>query len=406
MVGSPASAPVGGTMTSARAPGAEAAGSPLAGTVVIDMSRLQPGAFCTRFLADLGADVVKVEAPGGDTTRMWFGGETAPSAVALHRGKRSMTLDIKHPRAAEVLGRLVADADVLVESSRPGAMADLGIGYEQMSAVNPGLVWCSITGFGQIGPYRGLAGHDITYLGYAGVLSTLADLTEQPWQPPLLLGGPICGLMAASGIMAALTARARTGQGCQVDANIGDSAMWLMTEELTRAARGVPPWDLESPARRTYVCGDGRRVSVAAAEPRTWAALCRGLGLTDLGDQPGGPPDALPEAEGRIAAVFASAPAAHWVEVLGSAAVGPVNEATDLADDPHVQARGSVHTIDVDGRTDQVVSGPLRFSTGDAWAGEATPPTYSDAGADTDAVLTAAGFGADEIAALRREGAF
>src|SRR5512134_1546571 len=128
------------------------------------MSRMQPGAFCTRFLADLGADVVKVEAPGGDTTRMWFGGDIAPSAVALHRGKRSMTLDIKHPRAAEVLRRLVAQADVLVESSRPGAMAGLGVGYEQLSAVNPGLVWCSVTGFGQTGPYRDLAGHDITYL--------------------------------------------------------------------------------------------------------------------------------------------------------------------------------------------------------------------------------------------------
>jgi len=383
----------------------DATGGPLAGTVVIDMSRMQPGAFCTRFLADLGADVVKVEAPGGDTTRMWFGGEIAPSAVALHRGKRSMTLDIKHPRAAEVLHRLVAQADVLVESSRPDAMAGLGIGYEQLSGVNPGLVWCSITGFGQTGPYRELAGHDITYLGFAGVLSTLADVDERPFQPQLLLGGPVCGLMAASGIVAALAARARTGRGCQVDANIGDSVLWLMTEELTRAARGVPAWDLETPARRVYLCGDGRRVSVAAAEPRTWALLCRGLDLADLGKQPGGPPEAKAETERRIAAALATAPAAHWVETLGAAAVAPVNDATDLASDPHVQARRSVHTIDAGSRTDQVVSGPLRFSTGAGWVGEASAATYSDAGADTDAVLAGAGFSADEIAELHRDGA-
>lgn len=384
---------------------AEASGGPLAGTVVIDMSRMQPGAFCTRFLADLGAAVVKVEAPGGDTTRMWFGGDVAPSAVALHRGKRSMTLDIKHARAAEVLRRLVAQADVLVESARPGAMTGLGLGYEQLSAVNPRLVWCSVTGFGQTGPYRDLAGHDITYLGFAGVLSTLADVDAHPFQPPLLLGGPICGLTAATGIVAALAARARTGRGCEVDANIGDSVLWLMTEELTRAARGVPPWDLTTPARRVYVCGDGRRVSVAAAEPRTWALLCSGLGLDDLGKQPGGPPEAKAETQRRIAAALATAPAAHWIETLGAAAVAPVNDATALADDPHVRARGSVHTIEAGGRIDRVVSGPLRFSNGVGWAGEASPATYSDAGADTDAVLAAAGFGADEIASLRADGA-
>lgn len=380
-------------------------GAPLAGVVVLDLSRLQPGAFCTRVLTDLGADVVKVEAPGGDTTRTWRGDEISPISVALHHGKRSMTLDIKNPRAPEVLRRLVEHADVLVESARPGAMDGLGMGYDALSAVNPGLVWCSITGFGQTGPYRDVAGHDITYLAYSGVLSTLADLDEQPYQPQLLIGGPVVGLMAAAGISAALAARARTGRGCQIDANLGDAATYLMTENVTRAARGIPAWSLVTPARRVYTCSDGRRVSIASAERRTWIALCEGLGLTDLAEgAPGGPPEGREETTRRIAAAFATQPAAHWVEVLGPATVGPVNDADQLFDDPHARARGSVRTIDVDGRTDQIVAGALRFSTDGTWSGDTRVPTHSPLGADTDAVLAGAGFSAEEIDALRRDG--
>ena len=336
-------------VTTGPVPPSEGAGRPLLGTVVLDMSRLQPGGFCTRLLADLGADVIKVEAPGGDPSRAWPGDEPSPSAVALHRGKRSMTLDIKHPRAPEIVRRLASDADVLVESARPGAMVAAGMGYPQLSEANPRLVWCSISGFGQSGPYRDNPGHDISYLAYAGVLGLLADLAEQPGQPRLLLGAPMGGVMAALGIVAALAARERTGRGCEIDTSIADSAMWLMTEEVTRAGRGIPPYDLASPARRTYTCSDGRRVSVAAAEPRTWSALCLGLGLADLSDTPGGPPGAAADTEVRIAAALGTAPAAHWVATLGQAGVGPVNDAADLAEDDHVRSRSGVGTIDVGG---------------------------------------------------------
>ncbi|MET0628356.1 MAG: CaiB/BaiF CoA-transferase family protein [Acidimicrobiia bacterium] len=382
--------------------------APLAGIVVLDMSRLQPGGFCTRLLADLGADVVKIEGPGGDPSRMWGGPEPSPSAVALHRGKRSLTLDLKHARAAEVLRRLVADADVLLESARPGSLEASGIGYPQLSAVNPRLVWCSLSGFGLTGPKRDHAGHDITYLGHAGVLGLMADVDAVPDQPRLLLAAPMGGMMAALGITSALAQRANTGRGCMVDASIADAAMWLMTEEVTRSARNLAPYDLRTPARRVYPCADGRRVSVAAAEPRTWVALCTALELTDLGDRPGGPPDAAADTVARIGAALATKPAAHWADVLGGAGVAMVNDTGDLVDDPQVQARGGVTTLDVGAGTDQVVTSPLRFSTSDAasddgWSGPG-PMGFSAPGADTDAVLATAGFTDDEIATLRADG--
>jgi len=377
--------------------------APLAGIVVLDMSRLQPGGFCTRLLADLGADVVKIEGPGGDPSRMWSGAEPSPSAVALHRGKRSLTLDLKHARAAEVLHRLVRDADVLIESARPGSLEASGIGYPQLSAVNPLLVWCSLSGFGQTGPKRDHAGHDITYLGHAGVLGLMADVDAVPDQPRLLLAAPMGGTMAALGITSALAQRARTGHGCMVDASIADAAMWLLTEEVTRSARDLAPYDLRSPVRRVYPCADGRRVSIAATEPRTWAALCNALDLTDLGDWPGGPPDAAADTVVRIAAVLATKPAAHWADVLGDAGVAMVNGPGDLVDDPQVRARDGVVTIDVGAGLDQVVTSPLRFSSGDAWTGPG-PMGFSAPGDDTDAVLTGVGFAADEIAQLRDDG--
>jgi alpha-methylacyl-CoA racemase len=377
--------------------------APLAGIVVLDMSRLQPGGFCTRLLADLGADVVKIEGPGGDPSRMWSGAEPSPSAVALHRGKRSITLDLKHARAPEVLHRLVAGADVLLESARPGSLEASGIGYPQLSAVNPRLVWCSLSGFGQTGPKRDHAGHDITYLGHAGVLGLMNDVDAVPDQPRLLLAAPMGGTMAALGITSALAKRATTGRGCMVDASIADAAMWLMTEEVTRSARGLAPYDLRTPVRRVYPCAEGGRVSVAATEPRTWAALCAALELTDLGDRPGGPPEAAADTVARIGAVLATRPAAHWADVLGGAGVAMVNATGDLVDDSQVRARDGVVTIDVGAGVDQVVTSPLRFSSGESWSGPG-PLGFSAPGDDTDAVLSAAGFAAEEVAELRDDG--
>ena len=180
--------------------------APLAGLRVLDMTRLFPGAYCTNLLADLGADILKVEAPGfGDGLR-FIPEPFLAGHHALNRGKRSMTLNLKSPRAPEILRRLARDADVLIESGRPGSMEKLGMGFDDLRAENPGLIWCSITGFGPDGPNVDAPGHDLTYLGYAGLLAQLSE-DEVPPVPPIGLTLQIAGSHAAFGIMAAVHGR-------------------------------------------------------------------------------------------------------------------------------------------------------------------------------------------------------
>ena len=206
---------------------------PLSHLRVLDLSRLQPGAFCTGVLADLGADVLRIEPPkGGDPLRMLPG---APAAY--HRGKRAMTLDLKHARAPEVLRRLVAEVDVVVESGLPAALRQQGIGYEQLAADQPGLVWCSISGFGTDSPYADRAAHDISFLGYSGLLALMAG-DAVPSTPDFVLAVPYGALIGVVGILAALTARDRTGEGRFVDTSIADAATWVIGEAVARVAVG------------------------------------------------------------------------------------------------------------------------------------------------------------------------
>ncbi len=374
------------------------ASGPLAHLKVLDLSRMYPGALCTLLLADLGADVLKVEGPGaGDGIRH----VVAPGAfnathTALNRGKRSMVLDLKQPEAAAVLARLVKTVDVVVESHRPGQLDKLGLGYEAMSAENPRLVWCSITGFGDSGPHAQSAGHDITYLGYAGLLSRLSDGATRP--PDAIIAVPVAASMAATGILAAVSQVSQTGRGSRIDANMADSAMWVLSEDFARQANEPTPGWGTFAARNVYTCADGGEVTVAATEPRSWAALCQALDVPELAGHRLGDEDAPVTA--RLTEVFATKSAAEWCANPGLAGgVGPVNEIEDLLQDPAVVERRSLVALPASGRV--VLANPLRFDGG---AGDISSHGLSDPpalGADTDAALKAAGFSDDEVAALR-----
>ncbi|MEZ5121951.1 MAG: CoA transferase [Solirubrobacterales bacterium] len=270
---------------------------PLEGIRVLDLSRLLPGPFCSLLLADFGADVVKVEDTGlGDYIR-WTepkvaGVEpTAASAMflALNRNKRSIRVDLKTEAGRDVLARLARDADVLLESFRPGVLDRLGIGYERLREVNPGLVYCAITGYGQDGPYRDRAGHDMNYLGLVGLLG----LSGERGGPPAQAAGQIAdvgggALMAAFGILAALRERDRSGVGQVVDVSMADGSLsWLTMVAAAYLASGTVPrrGDLELAGRiicyRPYACADGW-MTLGALEPKFWAAWCRGVGREDL----------------------------------------------------------------------------------------------------------------------------
>lgn len=388
---------------------------PLAGLKVLDLSRLLPGGYATLLLADLGADVLKVEEPGKGDYLRWMPPYAATGEGAMHlalnRGKRSLTLNLKMSQGRDVLRRLVRDADVLIESFRPGVMARLGVGWEVLSADNERLIYAAISGYGADGPYASRAGHDINYLGYAGALSFSGHPETGPWQPGLQigdLGGG--GLMAAVAVLTALHVRERTGTGQFCDVSMTDGVLsWLTLTAGAFAATGVPP----RAGRETlngglacygvYRCADGRHLTVGALEPQFFAALCGALGLDELVPWHLDPARQA-ELRARLEEVFATRPRDEWLDVLVPAdcCVGPVNDLAEAYADPQVRARGMVAEQPLADGTPFAQLGVVpRLAGTPGRVGAVASPL----GADTDDVLAAAGFDAAEVAALRAAGA-
>ena len=374
---------------------------PLAGVYVLDLSRFAPGGFCSLLLADLGADVVKVEAPNtGDGLRGMYGSGFDAAHIALNRGKRSIALDLRHHDAPRVLEKLVAQSAIVIDSHRPGQLDRFGLGYGAMAQANPPVVWCSITGFGDFGPNAQHPGHDLTYLGYGGLLSKLSD--RDPTPPGTVVSIPLAATMASTGILAALHAAERTGQGTHLDVSMTDSAMWVRSEDIARAANAPGPTWGTSATRNVYRCADGRHVTVTATEPKSWANLCDALGDPTLaGQRVGGNDDS--QLRARLETLFSTKTSVEWLATPGlGGGVGPVNDAADLLEDPHVTQRGSM--ISLDGTDLRVLANPIRFdrSTGDLSSNATNPPP--GLGAHTKAVLREAGFTDDQVRQLHESG--
>jgi alpha-methylacyl-CoA racemase len=339
---------------------------------VLDLSRLLPGGFCSLLLADHGADVIKVEdTDGGDYLR--YAGPDGAMFAALNRGKRSIRIDLKQPAGCDVLLRLVRDADVLLESFRPGVMDRLGVGYERLRAENPRLVYCAITGYGQGGPFASRAGHDLNYLARTGMLS----LADEPAVPPAQIADIGGGaLMAAFEIVATL----RSGEARFLDISMTHGALAWLAMPATRVLAGADPGrELTGGliCYRTYRCVDGW-VAFGALEPKFWRAWCHGIGRDDLLDRQF---DRVGSATHReLEAVFAQRTRAEWEAFNDDhdCCVEPVLTLAEALDSELVRARS-------------------RTATTRAGA----PPL----GADTDAVLAEAGYAAAEIAELKANGA-
>jgi alpha-methylacyl-CoA racemase len=302
---------------------------PLEGVRVLDLTRLLPGGYCTLLLADLGADVLKVEDPnGGDYIRWmppYYGGDeermngTASAYfLALNRNKRSLKLNLKEVADRDTLLRLAERYDVLVESFRPGVMDRLGAGYEALRARNPGLVYCAISGYGQESPLRDRSGHDTNYLGLAGLLG----LTGRHNGPPIQSAGQIAdlgggGLMAAVGILAALHGRERTGEGQLVDISMTDGSIsWLSMVIARYFCEQVTPRRGQLELAGGIVCyfpyetKDGRWVSLGALEPKFWRNWCEGVGRPDLIERQFEHPES--DAGAQVAAVFRERTRDEW----------------------------------------------------------------------------------------------
>ena len=382
----------------------------MAGTVVLDLTRLLPGGYCTLLLADLGADVVKVEEPGrGDYVR-WtpplVDGESA-AHHALNRGKRSVTLNLKEPRGADLLRRLARGADVLVESFRPGVMDRLGVGFDALRGESRGLVYCSITGYGQDGPYRDRVGHDINYVGYAGLLGLSGEEGGPPIVPPVQVGDLGGGGMAAAiGILAALLERGRTGRGQLVDTSMLDGVVSWLSIHLgaflatgRRPERGRMPLSGEYACYGVYSCADGKYVTVGALEPQFWRALVNALGLPELEDEQYAPSERQRQMADQLQSAFGRRSRDEWMAELGDleACVGPVNDAAEAVADPQVRHRGMIARV---GSRDVGPGSPFRFE-GEQIAALRPAPGF---GEHTAEVLATVGVGEAELADLRARG--
>ncbi len=415
----------GARPTEEEGPGSSASGLPLAGIRVLDLSRLLPGGFCSLLLADFGAQVLKVEDTGmGDYIR-WSppyveGAEqSAKSALflALNRNKRSIRLDLKNEQGREVLLRLVAEHDVVLESFRPGVLDRLGVGYERMREVNPGIVYCAISGYGQSGPKREASGHDMNYLGLVGLLG----LTGERGGPPVQAAGQIAdlgggALMAAFGILAALRERdgsgahPGSGEGQVVDVSMADGALsWLAMVAAAHFADGATPHRGELllagsvVCYRPYECADGW-VTLGALEPKFWQAWCRGVEREELIERQFEAPGS--DAHAQVVEIFKTRTRAQWEQFAREhdCCLEPVLELDEALDSELVRAREMVVNLQQPG-----VAGGVR-QLGVPVKLERTPGTHDRLpgpalGEHTEEVLAAAGYSAEEIAALLESGA-
>jgi crotonobetainyl-CoA:carnitine CoA-transferase CaiB-like acyl-CoA transferase len=370
---------------------------PLRNLKMLDLSRQLPGPFCSLMLADLGVDVLVVASPADV---MGIG------IPLIQRNKRSMTLNLKQPEGKRIFAQLVGDADVILEGFRPGVTDRLGIDYTSLAKLNPRLVYCSISGYGQDGPYRDKVGHDINYLGYAGVLGVSGPADGPPAIMPVQvadIGGG--ALMAVIGILSAIMAREHTGRGQFVDISMMDgSVAWNVFHTLMylisggqQPQRGRTRLTGHHPCYAVYETKDGKYVTVGALEEHFWRNLCTHLGVEQF------IPDQFDEGPRRdemfrvIRQKFRQKTQAEWLQELEPIDIcfGPVNTIAEALADPQVHARGMVR--EVDGLT--LIASPLKFSATPT-AQPAAPPSF---GQHTDEVLRDVGYSGAEIERLRKE---
>ncbi len=393
---------------------------PLSGLRVLDLTRVLAGPTCTQMLGDLGAEVIKIERPeAGDDTRGFappFWPETKESAyfLGVNRNKKSVTLDMAKPEAQAILHRLLESTDILVENFKVGALAKYGLGWEQLKDKYPRLIYCSITGFGQSGPYAPRPGYDALIQAMGGVMS----LTGEPNGSPQKVGVPVAdlfaGLYGCIGILAALNHRTATGQGQQIDIGMLDTHVaWLANQGMNYLSTGENPPRLGnqhpniSPYQE-FPTKDGYIILAVGNDP-TFERFCKAFGQAHLlaDERFATNPKRVANRDlvtQTLTPVMKSRTTAEWVEALEAQKIGcgPINTLKDVFADPHVQARDM--TLEMQhgsGATVKVIANPVKLS--------ATPPTYRSAppvlGEHTEAVLSGLlGMSAAEIETLRAKG--
>jgi len=387
----------------------------LEGVRVLDVTQFMAGPFCSTILADLGADVIKIEPPSGDSTRQMVGasGSESPSFNAVNRGKRSLVVNLKLPDGRQLVKRLAQSSDILIENYRPGVMTAFGLGYDALAAVNPRLIYASISGYGQTGPDRTKGGFDLIAQGVSGIMS----VTGEPGRPPAKAGIPLtdlgAALFAVAGVLAALHHRTTTGAGQYIDTSLVEAGIALSVWEATEyfSGPGVPA-PLGSAHRmnapyQAIRCADGY-ITIGANTDRLFQRLCGVLGHPEWSEASDFVSNAnrvrnRAKLAALIEGIMSQQPCRHWLSAFEAAEIpcGPINDYGGVFADPQVAARGMVLETDhpVLGRL-RTLGSPIKMSATPADASRRAPLL----GEHTEQVLKEVGLAADEIEALRRGG--
>jgi crotonobetainyl-CoA:carnitine CoA-transferase CaiB-like acyl-CoA transferase len=397
-----------------RAPQIEDAGTArhaLEGIRVLDVTQVMAGPFCAMQLCDMGADVIKVEPPEGDSVRRWAGasGTDSPSFNAANRGKRGIVLNLKTGPAQDAFRRLASRSDVIIENYRPGVMRSFGLDFAALAPANPGLIYASISGYGQTGPYADKGGFDLVAQGVSGLMS----ITGEPGGAPVKVGVPLtdlgAGLFALSAILAALYVRTRTGRGQYIDTSLVEAGVALSVwESAEYFAGGGVPQPMGSAHRMTAPyqavrCADGY-ITIAAANGRLFQRLCELLGHPEWIADPAYANDTLrvrnrASLASLVESITATKPRSHWLAVFEASGLpcGPINTYDQVFADPHIQARGMVVETDHPtlGRM-RTLGSPLKMSETPPIVGRRAPLL----GEHTREVLREIGYSDAEIARI------
>ena len=391
---------------------------PLKGLRVVDLTRVLAGPTCTQMLGDLGAEVIKIERPeAGDDTRGFappFMPNTRESAyfVGVNRNKKSITLDIAKPEAQAIVHKLLENADILVENFKVGALAKYGLGYEQLKEKYPGLIYCSITGFGQTGPYAPRPGYDALIQAMGGVMSLTGEIEGEPQKVGIPVADLFAGLYGTIGILAALRHKQETGQGQQIDIGMLDTHVaWLANQGMNYLATGQNPPRLSNQhpnivPYQVFPTADGYMVLSIGNDP-TFERFCKNFGLEHLlADERYATNAARVQNRALVTdtltAVTKTMPTDEWISKLEALKIGcgPINTLDRVFADPHVQAREMLVKMDhASGQEVTVIANPVKLSV--------TPPDYRSAapvlGQHTEEVLASLGMSTAEIEKLKAD---